>query len=119
MTLNTIAKGNMKMSNNNSVSFGSTRILYSANKKPINFYIDKIMKYPNRSFWEVKGFGTAEQANKGLKAGQVGVVAEKDALVIKGHDNIDDELIYKIVTDFGKSKEKGISFVQDSLNIIG
>ena len=104
---------------NNSVNFGSTRILYSANSKPVSFYVDKIMKYPRRSFWEVKGFTTAKQADKGLKAGQVGLVVEKDALVIKGHDNIDDELIYKIVTDFGKTKQEGVSFVNDSINIIG
>ena len=106
------------MANNNSVSFGSTRILYSASNKPVSFYVDKIMKYPRRSFWEVKGFTTAKQADRRLKPGQVGLVAEKDALVIKGHDNIDDELIYKIVTDFGKSKSEGISFVEDSINII-
>ena len=58
------------------------------------------------------------QTEKNLLAGQVAVIAEKDALVLKGHDNIDDELIYRIVTDFGKSKESGISFVNDSLNII-
>ena len=102
----------------NNVSFGSTRILYSASNKPVNYFVDKIMSYPNRSFWAVKGFTTAKQAEKNLKAGQVAVIAEKDALVLKGHDNIDDELIYRIVTDFGKSKESGISFVNDSLNII-
>ena len=104
---------------NNSVSFGSTHILYGGNNTPLSHYVNKIMTYPRRSFWNVKSFNTVENAHAKMRPGEVGVVLETKGLRFVGHDNIDDKLIYKILTNFGKGKDKAISFTEDSVNIIG
>lgn len=103
---------------NNSVSFGSTRISYLRNKNTLSHYVNKIMTYPKRSFWDAKGFTTLQEAQTKMAPGQFGVVLEKDAIRFVGNDNIDDKLIYRILTNNGKNKPEGIQFVNDSINII-
>ena len=104
---------------NNSVSFGSTRILYSGNNKPLSQYVSKVMSYPNRSFWNVKSFNSLEHAHKSIASGEIGVVLEKEGIRFVGSDNIDDKLIYRILKEnFGKGKNSGISYKNDSVNII-
>lgn len=104
---------------NNSVSFGSTRILYKGNNTPLSHYVDTVMSYKNRSFWNVRNFRTIKEAQTKMAPGEVGVVLNKDAMCFVGHDNIDDKLIFRILKNaFGKTKDSGISYKNDSINII-
>lgn len=104
---------------NNSVNFGSTRILYSGNSRPLSHYVDKIMGYENRSFWNCKSFQSVKEAHKNMAPGEVAVVLEKDAMRFIGRDNIDDKLIHRILKSFAKDTKDKVRYINDSINIIG
>ena len=107
-------KGSVNMSDNR-ISFGTTRIFYKNNNTPVKHYIDKLTH--NALFKEAKGFKDIAAANKNLKTGQVGVVAEKDALALVGCNPKEDELIYNLLTENGNKRLPGSSYIQDHLDI--
>ena len=105
----------MKMSNS-SVSFGSTTILYKGNKTPLYKYVDKLLK--SGKFSEVKRVDTLAAADSRLKPGQVGLFLEKQGVTLTGKNAAEDKLIYDILTNNGKSRLPGSSYVTDHVDVI-
>lgn len=98
--------------NDNSINFGSTKILYNQSKSLMT-YLDKIKNCKEMKF-ELKGFANLEHTPK-LKPNQVAVIANRDALYIRGENKTSDEFVHRILTH-GNLEDKSLSYVDDFNN---
>lgn len=101
---------------NSSVSFGSTTILYKGNKTPLYKYVDKLLK--SGKFSEVKSVSNLAAADGRLKPGQVGLLLEKQGVTLTGQNAAEDKLIYDVLTNNGKSRLPGSSYVTDHIDLV-
>ena len=102
---------------NNSVSFGSTTIFYKGmNNTPIQKHVNKLLK--SGKFTDVKRIETLAADKCGLKAGQIGLFQDTKGITLTGFDAKEDKLIYDILTNNGKKRLPGSSFVTDHIDVV-
>ena len=101
---------------NNSVSFGSTTIFYKGNNTPLYKYVNKLLK--SGKFSEVRRIDNLATAESRLKPGQVGLLHDAKGVILTGQNAAEDKLIYDVLTNNGKQRLPGSSFVSDHLDLV-
>ena len=100
----------------NSVSFGSTTFFYKGNNTPIHRHISKLLK--SGEFSEVKRVDSLALNQNKLKHGQIGLFHDTQGVTLIGQNAKEDKLIYDILTNNGKRRLPGSSYVTDILNLV-